>query len=452
MTRHATTLLLIAWLGAVAPSCGDGSGARAGAGTGAAADAAAGAADAGAYDVDDPDAGATVDGQPGRWRATRDERIAAQIEELEALAYLSGSKPARERNGIIVYDEAAAWDGLNLYTSGHEPVATLTDMEGRPLHEWRCPFDRALPDHHEEPLGQKEHFRHYFRRCELLPGGALLAIFEGHALVRLDRDSKLEWVYDGRPHHDLQVADDGRIYVLTRTPHVIDRIDPDRAVLEDFVSVLDAGGRELKRVSVLRAFERSEHAGTLATMKRSGDLLHTNTLEVLDGRLADRVPAFAAGNVLVSCLKTSTIAVIDLEREQVVWSAQGPWQRQHQPTVLDDGRLMLFDNLGRRSETGGRSRVLELDPVSLSVEWRYQGTAEAPFQSDTCGSCQRLPNGNTLITESDHGRALEVDAGGRIVWEFLSPHRVDGGDGDLVATLFELVRIPREDVAGWLRD
>jgi hypothetical protein len=314
------------------------------------------------------------------------------------------------------------------------------------------PFERALPDMRAEPLGQKEHFRHYFRRCELLDDGGLLAVFEGHGLVRLDRDSGLQWVFDGRPHHDLQRMDDGTIYVLTRTPHVLERVNPDAAVLEDFVSVLGPDGKEQKRVSVLEAFERSEHRGALASMKRAGDLLHTNTLEVLDGRLADRVPAFAAGNVLISCLKISTIAVVDMQREEVVWSAQGSWVRQHQPTVLDSGRLLLFDNQGRRGHEGGASRVLELDPVSLETLWTYQGSAADPFQSDTCGSCQRLPNGNTLITESDHGRAFEVDADGRTVWEFVSPHRVDGGDGALVATLFELIRVPRERVAGWLRD
>ncbi|MHC5209190.1 MAG: arylsulfotransferase family protein [Planctomycetota bacterium] len=423
MTRPAHILLLFATLGACLPACGD-------AGSGAPT------ADPGAPE--------------GRWHTAREERIEAQIEELSAVAYLSGTKPARERNGILAYDEERAWDGLNLYTSGHAPVAILMDMEGQPLHEWRCPFERAMPGYREERLGQKDHFRRYFRRVELLDDGDLLAIFEGHALVKLDRQSNLQWVFDGGAHHDLQVVEDGSIYVLSRTPHMVERINPDEPVLEDFVSILDADGHERERLSILEAFERSEHAGDLATMKRAGDLLHTNTLEVLDGRLADRIPAFAAGNLLISCLKISTIAVIDPGLRKVVWSAKGTWRRQHQPTVLDDGRLMLFDNLGRREGEHGRSRVLELDPVSLEIGWRYQGTAAQPFQSDTCGSCQRLPNGNTLITESDYGRAFEVDADGRTVWEFVSPHRVEGEQGALVATLFELIRIEREDVAGWL--
>jgi hypothetical protein len=32
-----------------------------------------------------------------------------------------------------------------------------------------------------------------------------------------------------------------------------------------------------------------------------------------------------------------------------------------------------------------------------------------------------LPNGNTLITESDRGRVFEITPSGEIVWEFFIP-------------------------------
>jgi hypothetical protein len=38
-------------------------------------------------------------------------------------------------------------------------------------------------------------------------------------------------------------------------------------------------------------------------------------------------------------------------------------------------------------------------------------------------SAQRLPNGNTLITEGNGGRIIEVTAGHEIVWEYISPYR-----------------------------
>jgi hypothetical protein len=38
------------------------------------------------------------------------------------------------------------------------------------------------------------------------------------------------------------------------------------------------------------------------------------------------------------------------------------------------------------------------------------------------GSAQRLPNGNTLVTESAFGRIFEVDQTGQVRWEYVVPY------------------------------
>lgn len=43
------------------------------------------------------------------------------------------------------------------------------------------------------------------------------------------------------------------------------------------------------------------------------------------------------------------------------------------------------------------------------------------FYSPFISSAQRLPNGNTFITEGSGGRLLEVTPSHEIVWEFISP-------------------------------
>jgi hypothetical protein len=107
---------------------------------------------------------------------------------------------------------------------------------------------------------------------------------------------------------------------------------------------------------------------------------------------------------------------------------------------------MLFDNLGRPMQ----SSVIEMDPLTNEVEWDYRGSEDRPFFTESCGTAERLPNGNTLITESDNGRAFEVTSDKEIVWEFYNPHRA-GADGEYIATLFEVVRLPRDFPAGWVR-
>lgn len=391
-----------------------------------------------------------ADPTSGKWRPARTPgppggaEGSGADEALLALPYLQGYRPAGEGTEVVTVHEPDAWEGLNFYTSGHAPEAVLADMEGRVLHRWGYPLRRLRPELYRDPSTRDQIRRiEYFRRARLLPDGSVLAIYEGLGVVKLDFDSRPVWSYEGGAHHDLDLAPDGRIWVLDREGKEIPRLGRDEPVLEDQVTVLDPEtGRVVRKISILEAFERSEHAGLLERMPPRPDVLHTNTLEILDGRLADRIPAFRAGNLLLSVLELDALAVLDPEREEIVWAKTGIWRKQHQPTVLDDGNLLLFDNTGPvREGVDGRSRVLELDPETMEVVWSFGGDRGTDFYSKTLGSSQRLPNGNTLITESENGRALEVTRDGEVVWELVSPHRAGDRD-ELVAVLFELERIP----------
>ncbi len=384
----------------------------------------------------------------GRWHragarpggmSAEDEAV---VQQLEAIGYVSGSQPAPSQMDVTVHDRDAAYNGLNLYVSGHGPEAVLMDMEGRELHRWRYPFHDVWPDwkFNEENVNWQ-----FWRRVHLFENGDLLAIFEGFGLIKLDKDSNLLWAFDGKAHHDLQVAGDGRIYTLTREAVVDPKYHEGEWILDNFISVLSPDGVELERVSLLRCLENSDYAPVLSRMPEWGDIFHSNTVELLDGRLEHRSPAFRAGNVLVSILHLDLVGVVDMEAGRMAWALTGLWRQQHQPTMLDSGNMLVFDNLGN----GGKTRILELDPLTQQIHWIYTGTPENTLCSKDCGSSAVLPNGNVLITESNTGRALEVTRDKRVVWEFFNPHRA-GADDELIATLFEVVRLEPDFPLHWL--
>ena len=97
--------------------------------------------------------------------------------------------------------------------------------------------------------------------------------------------------------------------------------------------------------------------------------------------------------------------------------------------------MLIFDN----KEGVRRSQVMEFEPLTQEIIWEYSLPVQNEFYSETCGSVQRLPNGNTLITESDGGRAFEITEEKEIVWEFVNPNRT-GAQNELIATLFEVIR------------
>ncbi len=365
-----------------------------------------------------------------------------QLESLRSIGYLSGYEEGAGEGGVRFFDEQGAFEGLNLYTSGHAPEAILMDMGGSRLHTWSYEFRDIWPDRELGDFLEPE----WWRRAYLYPNGDLLAIYDWLGMIKLDRDSNLLWSFSGRAHHDIEVLEDGRIYVLEAEERSRPELRPDGPVFDDLITVLDPDGQVLRQVSVLDAFENSRYALLLDRMpKNTDDILHTNTLEVLDGRLADRSPVFKAGNVLISPRNIDVIAVVDMEEERVVWALTGMWSRQHDPEVLDNGNLLLFDNLGHQ----GASKVIELDPLSQAIVWSYEGTPVEAFRSTVLGASQRLPNGNTLITESTRGRAFEVAADGTIVWEFVNPERAGDDDG-LIAVLCEMLRLPPDFPVDWL--
>lgn len=389
----------------------------------------------------------------GRWHEPRshagdagltDEQREA-IGELESLGYAAGVAEGEGLSGVTRHDRERAGTGVNLVTSADAAHACLMDMEGKVLHEWSLPFAQVWPQR-----ASNDKLSTFWRRTHLYENGDLLAIYEGLGMIKVDRDSKLLWASDVRAHHDLEVTDDGRIWVLTREAHMDPAISSEKPVLEDFVSIVGPeDGLERRRFSLLDALEGTPWAVDWSEQVdvAGGDLLHTNSLEVLDGRLTDVDPAFAKGNLLVSMLLLDLVCVLDPQAGKVVWGHVGPYRLQHDPHVLDAGTVMVFDNQGG---AGGASRVLEMDPASWEPVWSYAGSAAEPFYSETCGLAQRLSNGNTLITESDYGRAFEVTADGAIVWEYHNPHRA-GPDGRYVATLMEVLRLPADFPLDWVK-
>jgi len=387
-------------------------------------------------------------GQSRAGQSSETDTLAAdQAAQLKALGYVQGSVKATMAGGVSTYDSQKSFEGLNLYLSGHSPSAILMDMEGNLLHLWHYPFENAWKNYPEIEI--KDH-RSFWRRVHLYENGDLLAIFEGLGMIKLDRSSRLLWTSGFRQHHDVDVHENGDIYVLTRMDTVIPRINERKPVIEDSITILGPDGWVKRRFSLIEALEHyPKHELYWNRAKQvEGDIFHTNSLEILDGAAAHLNPAFAKGNLLVSMRSLNAIFVVDPKKEQVVWGFSDDFEKQHDPQLLPNGKLILFDNMGG-SPKRGRSRILEYRLPSMGLVWTYEGTPWDRFYTKDGGLAQRLPNRNTLITETDTGRAFEVTPEGEIVWQFFSPHRTGPGNA-YVASLFALERIAREDVP-WLK-
>jgi hypothetical protein len=355
----------------------------------------------------------------------------AWYEHRQSQAQTAGQKARPLSPSVAVDQPGQTCDGFTLCMVGPGTRAFLLNMHGDVVHEWTVPFSQIWPNppHVPRPLNDSYVFGfggYLYRNGDLLfvlHGDANPA--NGYGLVKVDKDSHILWKYAENAHHDVDVGEDGTIYaikqrLIKKSPKGLEFL-PTPCIV-DSVVVLNPDGVERDEIPILEAFQNSPYAPLLSVLETPStvglrhdpddahkrDVLHTNCVQVLSQSRAPAFPQFKVGQILFSMKHLDTIGVLDPERRLVVWAARGPWKSQHDPQFLDNGHLLLFDNLG----SPRASRVLEYDPRTQGFPWSYRAAFVCPER----GMSQRLPNGNTLIADTTGAQIVEVSAGGEIVW------------------------------------
>lgn len=347
-----------------------------------------------------------------------------------------------------------------LYTKAStypRPRAWLIDRDGREVHTWQ--HTAAQPAELDDPPA----FMRSWNHVEVDREGSLYAIVPQRAVLKLDRDSQLIWKAEVAAHHDLEITEDGELLVLTEharplqidgVPHVIQ----DNAItivskdgqprcefsLYDVLTTAPVIRRVIHREIVNRrhGFAKgapATSAGDLLDMVTSAictgipstaiqllrrmpgapsDVLHANSLEVVRDHPGG---AWEKGHVMVSLRNLNLVAVLDLYTPRVVWYwGMGVLSGQHQPSMTPAGNVLVFDN----GAAVGRTRVIEVAPLTGSILWEYEGGESGEFFCEGAGGCELLPSDNILVTDAMAGRVFEVTRDKRIVWEWTTRQEV----------------------------
>lgn len=374
--------------------------------------------------------------------------------------------PARSNaKGVSVHDPARSYGDYTFYIGIEKQAPKLIDMEGNIVHRWSVDHRAIWPDKSHVSYQIPERL-HTSSRAYLNPDtGDVFMMYGGYGitpgifgLVKLNKDSEVQWVYEKDPHHDIEIDPDGRIYVLGRD--VRQQADEDFPnILPPFMNetlvVLDENGQEIKTLSFIDMFKNSalrillekvSHIPEDPTMP-AGDLFHANTIERVPDTAVGRAPMLKRGHLMVSLRNWNLLLMVDPDEEEITWASYGPWHGQHHTEIQNDGSVFMFDNMGHL-EGGGASRILQVDLNDLGMIWGYGGSQEQPFFSAYNSMIDVLPNGNVLATSSHAGRIFEVSPDKEIVWEFWNPARTDIHDDGIedIAAVFSGTRYRKEDL------
>ncbi|MBI2022505.1 aryl-sulfate sulfotransferase, partial [Candidatus Daviesbacteria bacterium] len=329
----------------------------------------------------------------------------------------------------------------------------LLDLLGNPVHIWKTkhqPLYAILQKNGnllvaiEDPVFDPK----------LPPGGNTGIIQE------LSWDSKVLWEYKNRMlHHDIVPLENGNVLVALweKTPDAIAAsvqggvlgTELNGAIFSDEIAEINRQG---EKVWSWHSYEHQDPA-----LDTIGDLIprygwtYTNGMKYLD-----KDPIEGKEALLLSMRSQSTVFIVRIEDGQIIWrSPKGMVNVQHDPTLLDNGNILVFDNGLTRIPNPHPlfgSRVLEINPKTNQIDWQFNGgksvIEKVRFLAPITSGAQRLKNGNTLITDGPKGHIFEVTKDGELVWDLINPYFAKSNSPWPVNFLFK-VRRYSEDEINW---
>ncbi len=316
--------------------------------------------------------------------------------------------------GLVHHDPRAAYPGYTLYSCVRGDHATLIDMEGSIVQRWH--FDDGIQ--HSVLLPSGNLLLHTSPPKDA--GGAEKIGGSAAGLIELDWDGNVVWEYrHDMMHHDFVRLPNGN-HLIPFTQALPEGLtekvkggrlheeDPER-MWSDIIREVTSGGEV---VYEWRSWEHlSFDEDVVCPLETRREWTHLNSISLTP-----------QGDMLVSFRSIDTIGVIDRETGDFEWKwGKDRLSHPHQPTWLDSGKILLFDNGAHRFKDPSYSEVIEVDPTTEEVTWNYKADPLVAFFSFAISGVERLSNGNTLICEGVHGRFFEITKEGETIWEYNSP-------------------------------
>jgi hypothetical protein len=324
----------------------------------------------------------------------------------------------RRGTGLRALDTTRASPGLTLFSPlAGDGGVFLIDLAGKVVHTWKMPYRPGLYGYLTESGTLLYNGK--------IPNDTFLgrAPFKGGAVLEADWNGKVLWeVRHPNHHHDGRLLRNGNVLLLCATE------------LPDEIAKKVRGGRpgteEKGKIWADYLVEMTKDGRTewewlswehLDPAKDTITEIQGDRTEWTHGNALIELPD---GDLLASFREISTIIRIERRTGRIVWKLGAPpLSGQHAPTPLPNGNILIFDNGAHRlDESFPFSRVIEVNPLTNDIVWKYQEEIPSNFFSPRIANAQRLPNGNTLINEGWFGRFFEVTSEGEVVWEYVNPY------------------------------
>ena len=361
------------------------------------------------------------------------------------------------RVGLSALDPDNACPGYVLYAPMAGPGDVyLIDVEGNVAHQWAMPHPPGL-------------YGYLLPNGNLFYGGKIRdetwerfpswKRFKGGVMLEADPAGNVVWEHrDPDHHHDARRTESGGALYMTvelmnaalaaKVQGGVPGSAPE-GMWNDVLVEVDADGNRVWEWRASDHLDTENHVVTFNDLR--DEWAHGNTLAPLPPSSSSLLGGNEKGGVLFSFRNISTVGIVDKASNEILWQlGHETLAQQHDPNMLPNGNVLIFDNGSHRRDTGlPFSRVIEVNPANNEIVWEYRDNPAYNFFSPYISGARRLPNGNTLITEGQFGRMFQVTPEGEVVWEYINPHFHLDAENQLVNRVFRATHYLQEDIP-WL--
>ena len=340
-----------------------------------------------------------------------------------ALPALSACNPEYSIE-VVTYDPTRAFNGVTVFQDLLNGTLVSVNMRGNVL------WDLYMGDYYVGGLNLG---------FDVLDDGNVLFMHEGRRKI-LD-PGRMELVWEDEPlggHHAVSMTHRGTILFLNNEWFWVE-YDPEKppiALLGDMIHEVDPATGEL--VWEWRLWDHVDPVQHHDPRRVwAGDWSHCNTLRMYPDYEYNGATYDA---VLLNSRRLFTFWMIDRDSGNILWSCgehgtvrpelppgEYLFTDAHEVTMIDHNRFVLYDNGNEHTPPLSRAMEIVVDPEAGTVETVWTWTEPDFHMFDYWGGgLQRLPNGNTLVTNVTRGRLVEVTPDGDKVWEMIMHAPAEG--------------------------
>ncbi len=378
-----------------------------------------------------------VDGSIGEWS--------------EVFSFSTSTLPSGLLNlNTILYDENLVYDGVTILDqlwSGH---IFAIDLSGKPI--WFLNANQLFDDG----------FLYQLVFTYFLDNGNILGYADGRESNQAGRayeisiDNQLVWQgpanLDGiGVHHDVIRLSNGNTMALVSDDMMLPIPDGDWPIeidqiiwRGDRIVEWDPDGNEIWSWSCFDYFSTDDwdYFNLLMSFGLGFyDWTHSNAIWFDE----------ESESLYLSVRYLNRITKIDYQSGDVIWNMgeitpSGDadfghslgFSKQHSVKIIDNGHLMIFDNGNDLNPVVSRGLELSIEDadstLGVDVVWEY--VLPDTLSSAKMSDCDRLPNGNTLLTSTHSSYLVEVTPDSQKVWEVEPYQEFSTYRGERVAGLF----------------